>query len=50
MALFGGGKPDHPMADMKQARDLIAEFAAHDANKALDEVTFWLDSLNRTDG
>ena len=50
MALFGGAKPDHPMADMKQARDLIAEFAAHDANKALDEVTFWLDSVNRTDG
>lgn len=50
MALFGGSKPDHPMADPKQARSLIAEFPAHDATKALEEVTFWLDSVNRTDG
>jgi hypothetical protein len=50
MALFGGSKPDHPMADPKQARSLIAEFPAHDATKALGEVTFWLDSLSRTDG
>ena len=50
MALFGGNRPDHPMADMKQARSLIAEFPAHDATKALGEVTFWLDSLNRTPG
>jgi hypothetical protein len=50
MALFGGGKPDHPMVDPKQARSLIAEFPAQDPAKALGEVTFWLDSVNRTDG
>ncbi|MEO7728640.1 MAG: hypothetical protein ABIS45_15400 [Burkholderiales bacterium] len=50
MALFGGGKPDHPMADPKQAKSLIAEFPANDATKALEEATFWLDSVCRTDG
>ncbi len=50
MAFFGGAKPDHPMADPKKARVLIAEFPAHDPSKALDEVTFWLDSVNRTEG
>ena len=50
MALFGGGKPDHPMADVKQAKKLIAELPAGDALKALDEVTFWLDSISRTEG
>jgi len=50
MALFGGGKPDHPMADAKQARKLIAELPANDAAKALEEVTFWLDSITRTEG
>ena len=50
MALFGGGKPDHPMADPKQARALISEFPGQDSAKALEEVTFWLDSVSRTDG
>jgi hypothetical protein len=48
MALFGGGKPDHPMSDIKQAKKLIAELPAGDAFKALEEVTFWLDSVART--
>ncbi len=50
MALFGGGKPDHPMADLKLAKKLISELPANDASKALDEVTFWLDSVIRTEG
>lgn len=50
MALFGGSKPDHPMADIKQARTLIAELPANNAPKALEEVTFWLDSIIRTEG
>ncbi len=49
MALFGGGKPDHPMADIKQAKKLIAELPANDPLKALDEATFWLDSICRTE-
>jgi hypothetical protein len=50
MALFGVSRPDHPMADLKQARSLISEFPAQDSTKAVGEVTFWLDSLSRTDG
>jgi len=50
MALFGGGKPDHPMVDIKQAKKLISELPVNDALKALDEVTFWLDSVSRTEG
>src|SRR6478736_580333 len=50
MALFGGDRPDHPMADPKQARALIAELPLHDPNQALEEITFWLDSIGRTEG
>lgn len=38
------------MADIKLARKLITELPANDAVKALDEVTFWLDSVSRTEG
>ena len=36
------------MADPKQARELIAEFP-EDSLKALEEITFWFDSLSRTE-
>ena len=49
MAVFGGAKPDHPMADPKQARLLIADINANDC-VAVEEITFWLDSLGRTEG
>lgn len=45
-----GGKVDHPMADIGQAREIIADLPANDASKALDEIIYWLDSLNRTEG
>lgn len=47
MALFGG-KPDHPMADIKEAKQLIAELPANDPFKTLEEITFWLDLISRT--
>jgi len=47
MALFAV-KPDHPMADIKEAKTLIAELPANDAFKMIEEVTYWLDSINRT--
>ncbi len=50
MALFGGGKPDHPMADIKNAKTLIADLPANDSIKALEEVIYWLDSIMREDG
>ena len=34
--IFGGGKPDHPMADLKEARRILEEVPAQDAFKALD--------------
>jgi len=47
--LFGGGKVDHPMADAKQAQQVIANLPA-EAAKALQEISEWLESLNQTDG
>jgi len=45
-----GGNVDHPMADAKQARRIIAELPANDASKALEEITHWLETLNQTEG
>ena len=38
------------MADVKDAKQLIADLPANDSLKALEEVTFWLDSIMREDG
>ena len=43
-----GGKVDHPMSDAKRARQLIVELPANDPAKALEEITYWLDSVNQT--
>ena len=50
LTLFGGGKPDHPMADIKHVRRLISGLPANDSVKALNDVTAWLDSINRAEG
>lgn len=50
MALFGGGKPDHPMADIKNAKSLIADLPAGNSIKALEDVTYWLESIMREEG
>lgn len=42
-----GGKVDHLMADPKQARQLVEELPKNDA-KALEEITYWLESVNQT--
>jgi len=44
---LGGGKVDHPMADPKRAREIVAELPAGDSAKALAEITYWLDSINQ---
>src|SRR5688572_32818233 len=46
--LFGGGKVDHPMADVKQAQARVAELPA-DASKALVEISELLESITQTD-
>ncbi len=43
-------KPDHPMAKMKNARQLVAELLGHDSLKVLEETSSWLDSVIRTEG
>jgi hypothetical protein len=43
-----GGKVDHPMSDAKQARQIINGLPANDAAKALEEITYWLDTINQT--
>ena len=47
---IGGGKVDHPLADAKQARQLIAELPANDAAKALADITEWVETMNQTEG
>ena len=45
-----GSKVDHPLADVKQARALVAELPPYDSLKALDEITRWLESLSEAEG
>lgn len=49
MKLFGAGKPDHPMADRKDATRLLGELPAQDL-KALDELAHWYESLSTAEG
>jgi hypothetical protein len=49
LKLFGG-KPDHPMADLKEARKILDEIPSTDAHKALEELGHWLDSVSSTEG
>lgn len=48
--LFGSRKPDHPMADLKQARKLLGELPTNDAFKCADELTHWLQSVMAEEG
>jgi hypothetical protein len=48
-SLFGG-KPDHPLFDLNETRRLIAELPQDDQRKALEDITFWLDSIKSTKG
>ena len=44
------GKPDHPLSDLDEARRLIGELPEDDHYRALEEITFWLDSIKDTRG
>ena len=50
MKLFGGGRPDHPMADPKEARRLLDELPAQDPLKALEELAHWHESVSMAEG
>ncbi len=45
-----GTQSDHPLAEDKAARELIADLPANDSFKALDELSHWLDSLKGAEG
>ena len=47
---IGGGKPDHPMADIKEARRLLAELPQANTQKSLEEITHWIESVVQTEG
>jgi len=49
MKLFGAGKPDHPMADRKEATRVLGELPAQD-HKALEELSHWYESLSSAEG
>ncbi|NOU00336.1 MAG: hypothetical protein HOO95_02005 [Gallionella sp.] len=44
------GKPDHPMFDIVQAKNLLNDLPKQDAFKALSEITSWLVSVKGADG
>ena len=50
MKLFGGGKPDHPLADPKEAKRLLEALPGNDPVKALEELTHWMDSVAAAEG
>lgn len=50
MKLFGGGKPDHPLADPKEAKRLLEALPGNDNVKALDELTHWIESVVTAEG
>jgi hypothetical protein len=47
LKLFGAGKTDHPLGDMREVRRVIAELPRADAAKSLDEITHWIESVRR---
>jgi hypothetical protein len=49
MNLFGS-KPDHPLADPKEAKRLLEALPANDAVKALDELRHWMESVAAVEG
>jgi len=50
MKLFGGGKPDHPLADAKEMRRLLDALPENDPFKALEELAHWHESVSAAEG
>jgi hypothetical protein len=47
---LGGGKPDHPLADDKGAKEVLASLPANDAAKAIEDLRHWVESVIETEG
>jgi hypothetical protein len=43
--IFAGSKHDHPMADIREAKRLVAELPSGDHIKALEELAHWFESI-----
>lgn len=50
LKLFGGGRPDHPLADPKEAKRLLDELPAQDPLRALEELAHWHESVAASEG
>ena len=49
ISLFGGNKPDHPMAELKEAKRLLEELPVG-ARECADELSHWLASVIAEEG
>ena len=49
MGLFGS-RPDHPLADPKEAKRLLEALPANDPVKSLDELMHWMESVAAAEG
>ena len=47
---LGGGKPDHPLADEKGAKETLAALPAADPFKCIEEIRDWIESVLATEG
>ena len=47
---LGGGKPDHPMADEKGAKEVLKSLPQNDAARAIADVRHWVESVIVTEG
>lgn len=45
LSLFGGRKPDHPLADDKSAKEALAALPRNEPEKALEEIRDWVVSV-----
>lgn len=50
LRIFGSSKPDHPMADIKEARKILDQVPGNDTLKAIDELFHWLESVRTVAG
>lgn len=47
---LGGGKPDHPLADEKGAKETLAALPVADPFKCIEEIRDWIESVLATEG
>jgi hypothetical protein len=50
LKIFGSSKPDHPMADIKEARKILEQIPGNDSLKAIDELYHWFESVRSIEG